>query len=1052
MPPKGDRPPPPVLALSPRIHDVDDALRLWSVFSKVSRDLQNGARLENMAWRLACKSRTLHSETQWPPTPESLTSDDPGGVFQLTPRPKPTVGQFLFDKIPPGLTDELTAPRKPGYPTPSSSSCASSTVSIAVQAPHDQMDPLVVPRVVILTPTPNLSPHPTPPATPQLNSTSPKRSPSPAALLPPPVPVSVAQEPPAGTLHRKDVPGPLQLMARSATRGMGSPVYSPPSASHPSSAYAPNSTHNLPLGGGVKPLASKPPPHATPRGTSKFFLPPPSGSSWHSSSQSSGSSESSRERHLREEETRKKDRQAYAGDARGRDRTSRVEDDSEKPKTQTQCLEHTKSEPPALLQAATQTTTPQPKQPQLTKAPLKPPVKPSPRSVSAPILAMEPISRPPAPSDMDDTRSVSSHATSSSNAKVRNPRARQPRSSSSAHRQAQSRSRSRIRKAGTSRRNVVLNDLGLPNPAVNLRAGEALVVNGKRRTTVVLATSDEDSDWSDEDDDVSREEGTVETEDNKDDEEEGEDDEEWEDESEEPPQEAESAPRIPANARAPPPSLQQQQPVSRRPGHSRGHSTGNGATTTSTELRHLPTRPTHRSAGHLPSLVKPLGKHNRSVSSAALESAALEAQRQRDLFAKAPRVSYENLTTLASTRPGGLTLLLGGHQPAQPTQQIPHRQRPVGGFGGLGLAMTGARPNGGGGTILSPIPPTPAPALEPTGPNSTKPARQQQQQPKQPPTAAPPPRRPTLPRALSSSALPPHFGGSASGSLGKSTAARPVVVTPQESAFSPAALAAAQAKAQTQTATRSGNGSAGAGRGGYRPRGPPAEAEFDDDEESDADGHGRSKSKDDASDDGLQVSKSVAHEKLRVLAERSDIHSRAKNGGDVNSAERRRLYEQAGVPEWATPAPSKNGDANDQPPSGRLQQQQPSRSSSAAPIGFPYYLPHPEPPSSPRTTRQQMLRNEMSESLRHNLLWHRKQARTELSGPAPRRTKSTVNVPLATERSLVRLTPRAPGTERTTPPFEQHGPNFNDSGPGQKRKLVRTLSYDTYDDFHRTGW
>jgi hypothetical protein len=233
--------------------------------------------------------------------------------------------------------------------------------------------------------------------------------------------------------------------------------------------------------------------------------------------------------------------------------------------------------------------------------------------------------------------------------------------------------------------------------------------------------------------------------------------------------------------------------------------------------------------------------------------------------------------------------------------------------------------------------------------------------------------------------------------------------------------------------------------------------EYDDeeDDESDADGRTSGKGKGRAPDEGLQLSKSVAQEKLRVLAEKSAILSRAKNGGAVANAgesaeaERRRLYEQAGVVPWAAAANNHNvvDDYVAQPP--------PNRSMSTAPVGFPYNLPAPAPPSTPRTTRQQMLRNEMSESLRHNLLWQRKLSRTDVTGPQPRRTKSTVNVPGAglggrqAEKSLVRVTLREPGTERreALPPMD---PPVLEGAP--KKKLVRNLSWADTSDYHRTGW
>jgi hypothetical protein len=129
----------------------------------------------------------------------------------------------------------------------------------------------------------------------------------------------------------------------------------------------------------------------------------------------------------------------------------------------------------------------------------------------------------------------------------------------------------------------------------------------------------------------------------------------------------------------------------------------------------------------------------------------------------------------------------------------------------------------------------------------------------------------------------------------------------------------------------------------------------------------------------------------------------------------------------------------------------PNRSMSTAPVGFPYNLPALAPPLTPRT---QMLRNEMSESLR-NSLWQRKLSRTDVTGPQPRRTKNTVNVPGAgqggrqAEKSLVRVTLREPGMEsrETLPPMD---PPVLEGAP--KKKLVRNLSWADTSDYHRPGW
>ena len=51
-------------------------------------------------------------------------------------------------------------------------------------------------------------------------------------------------------------------------------------------------------------------------------------------------------------------------------------------------------------------------------------------------------------------------------------------------------------------------------------------------------------------------------------------------------------------------------------------------------------------------------------------------------------------------------------------------------------------------------------------------------------------------------------------------------------------------------------------------------------------------------------------------------------------------------------------------------------------LGYPYdLLPTPVPPSTPRTTRRNMLRKELPESLRRNLLWERQVSKQRPIGP-----------------------------------------------------------------------
>jgi hypothetical protein len=220
----------------------------------------------------------------------------------------------------------------------------------------------------------------------------------------------------------------------------------------------------------------------------------------------------------------------------------------------------------------------------------------------------------------------------------------------------------------------------------------------------------------------------------------------------------------------------------------------------------------------------------------------------------------------------------------------------------------------------------------------------------------------------------------------------------------------------------------------------------DKDGESDADGGRDAKGKGKARDEGLHLSKSVAQERLRLLFEKT-----ASKNSDSAEAERRRLYDEAGNVPWA--AANNNGNnhhdatnyAPQPPPMTR------AVTTAAAPVGFPYNLPAPAPPSTPRTTRQQMLRNEMSESLRHNLLWQRKLSRGDLVGPQPRRTKSTANVPSEggrqAERSLVRVTVRAPGA---APERRDPAPPLREGGA--KKKLVRNMSWADTSEYHTAGW
>ncbi|KAJ7731012.1 hypothetical protein DFH07DRAFT_158070 [Mycena maculata] len=955
-----------LLQLAPEARDADaGALQLWRVFDKSASSIQDGTRLANIAWRLTYRDLPQHphpppqpqshkppsqvkpakpgSLMGWPPTPESgnstATSTSSASASSWPEdrvKEKRLAALIICDLIPPGLSSSLSELRgaaNKGYPTPDSSTSSDGdepTISVSPSLKREQKARIGVPRVVVLTPTPSLTPHPTPPATPLLAgvpgpglTSSPSLSQSPVTAMElSPTPSMLGPHPPATPPSRQQEqqhqarPPPLplpQLLPRSATRGMGSPMFLPP-APHTSnlvtsalpsglgqtppetqtqSAYAPQSTHLLPLGGRPSLAMSSPVrPRAEGQARGKFYLHAGAHSasrrSSHTTSRSSHSTSSRSEENEEEGEGRREGSSSESsrerdgsGGARGRGvRRGRVAQTQQVVPAQAEAQPHYSTE--AVMQVAQGLLTASPTPisysgPQAQEAPAqqrqmqrqaeepggvvpqedikkekeKEKEEKLKRTASAPFLGgleMTPAatvngqlnavngngngygqrprhSRKASTGTVtDDARSVSSLATSSSQVHGHGTRARR---GGSKPRPALH-SRSRSRKGGTS--------LAAMAPLTNLAAATAFVertMSTRKLRRVMISTSDDDE-WSDDGDgdaegevesvvdgegdgewesvDASVEGGGAEVQGQGEEgggttEVEGEEDdgdgEGWEDESESP---AQSRRGSVANAKAPPPSLQH--------GHARGHSTsGAAATTSAADLRQLPSRPLHRSASHLPALANGTNHaaaprptrfrthtHTTSaqnartdralqatMSATTLSDVMNEAQYQRDLFAKAPRVSYENLTSLAGARPGGLSMLLRPPEQQQEREGgVPRRTRPVGGFGGIGLHMTPRPPSAAvDGSELSPIPPTPATAAVQQQGQSSQ--RQQQQQPRQPPpppvqpasaaqpeasVQAAPPRRPGLPRALST----PHFGGAGtSGSLGKSSVAGPVV-------------------------------------------------------------------------------------------------------------------------------------------------------------------------------------------------------------------------------------------------------------------------------------
>ena len=288
--------------------------------------------------------------------------------------------------------------------------------------------------------------------------------------------------------------------------------------------------------------------------------------------------------------------------------------------------------------------------------------------------------------------------------------------------------------------------------------------------------------------------------------------------------------------------------------------------------------------------------------------------------------------------------------------------------------------------------------------------------------------------------------------------------------------------------------------GGYRPKGRPQDQELEDESGSEA-------------EFGMQVSKSVAQEKLKALAERRGIFAHGNQSttttydGGTDTNQKNHLGDEDDVPHWAKiskPRPPTRTRSHDQYPQSQAPDPNAKRRSLNAfhfsqvitstpshptpiPINHPYNLPPPLPPSTPRTTRRLMLSTELSESFRRNLLWERQVSKVNLA--AVRRTASSGGTrpsavggvqPFTTVPSVVQLLPKGtmthpnPGSpERTVGPVRpEQGASEGDGdvkerrasgGAGdhpsssvhdekEKRRLAMARNRSWANDFHFAGW
>lgn len=393
-----------------------------------------------------------------------------------------------------------------------------------------------------------------------------------------------------------------------------------------------------------------------------------------------------------------------------------------------------------------------------------------------------------------------------------------------------------------------------------------------------------------------------------------------------------------------------------------------------------------------------------------IEQAALEAQRQREMFAKKQVPSAEQLYGKRTRSVGLLSQLMNPDPQIFPANH-PYRR---------GFSSGEIRAGGSGAAA--------AVAVD---------------------------QRVTAPVMARGVSARPHSDRKATPAPGmktsKSTAAMPVASQVQVGSVAPGGGASGEVVAGAAVV----NGSSGAS-GGYRPKGRPPEQEMDSDSDSEAE-----------TADGILVPKSVAQEKLKALAQRRGIVTHAQRVEDKDEDDPVPAWVRE--PEVKAQRMSRTNMSGG---SSRHQHQQ--RNPAPIPVGHPYNLPPPAAPSTPRTTRRLMLQTEMSESLRRNLLWERQVSKINLTGPKRPASNGTGRAnllsggalkPLTTTPSMVQLTAKkgGPGAQSGAVNHGERERERERRGSGgaqigeqekeerKRRALIRNRSWAA-DDYHYAGW
>ncbi|KAH9910328.1 uncharacterized protein BXZ73DRAFT_58645 [Epithele typhae] len=220
----------------------------------------------------------------------------------------------------------------------------------------------------------------------------------------------------------------------------------------------------------------------------------------------------------------------------------------------------------------------------------------------------------------------------------------------------------------------------------------------------------------------------------------------------------------------------------------------------------------------------------------------------------------------------------------------------------------------------------------------------------------------------------------------------------------------------------------------YRPKGRPQGEEI---EYSDSD--------EEHPDDTIQVSVSLAHQKLAALADpnrrRSSQQQTQRQPPAAGGPGPSLLSQQ--LPQAQRPRPP-HTQSQPQAPTPHARPQLSTVASAPIPLHHPYNLPLPEPPTTPRTTRRQMLSTELSESLRRQVLWERQVGRGNAG--AQRRSFGGGVRPLTTVEGFRGQQQGQPSGQQ-----QQQGQGAaEDPEERRKRALARNRSWA--DEYHYSGW